>query len=168
MKIYLFIVLLFCFCGCSNKDPEYNFNEITKIDNKYIYKLKGNDQSPTGKIYKILKNGEKRYIGKLSKGIPFGDWKNLDETGKILEQIHFSNGIPGRKYVALYHGNGKKSLEGSYLHNKKNGLFAMYYENGIRSFRGEYLNGLGVGTWLYFDENGNEIKRINCSLEDCK
>ena len=44
----------------------------------------------------------------------------------------------------------------------------MYYENGIRSFRGEYLNGSGVGTWLYFDESGNEIKRINCSLEDCK
>jgi len=92
MKKYLFIVLFCWFCGCSDEDLEYNFIDITKIDNKYIYKLKENEQSPTGKIYKILNNGEKRYIGKLSKGIPFGDWKNLDETGNLLEQIHFSNG----------------------------------------------------------------------------
>tara|TARA_B100000424_G_C22846874_1_gene451682 strand:- start:193 stop:699 length:507 start_codon:yes stop_codon:yes gene_type:complete len=168
MKIHLIFLLLVWFCGCSNQNPEYDLNEIIKTESKYEYKLKGNDQSPTGKIYKILKSGEKKYIGELSKGIPFGDWKNLDEAGNVLEQVHFSNGVPGRKYVALYHKNGKKSLEGSYLRNKKNGLFAMYYENGIRSFRGEYLNGSGVGIWLYFDEDGNEMKRINCSLEDCK
>ena len=53
MKIYLFIVLLFWFCGCSNGDPEYNLNEITKIENKYIYKLKKNEQTPTGKFIKF-------------------------------------------------------------------------------------------------------------------
>ena len=92
MKKYVFIILSIWACGCSDKNIEYNLNEITKIDNKYIYKLKINDQRPSGEIYKILKNGDKRYIGKLSKGIPFGDWKNLDETGNVLEQIHYSNG----------------------------------------------------------------------------
>ena len=53
MKIYLFIVLLFWFCGCSNKDLEYNFNEITKIENKYIYKLKKMIKVQPGKFIKI-------------------------------------------------------------------------------------------------------------------
>ena len=168
MKKYLFIFLLVWIWGCLKKEIEYNFDEITKIDNKFIYTLKINNQRPSGKIYKILKSGEKLFIGKLSKGVPFGDWKLFNESGNILEQVHFSNGIPGRKYVALYHENGKKSLEGSYLHNKKNGLFVMYYKNGTRSFRGEYLNGLGIGIWLYFDQNGDEIKKINCSIEHCE
>ena len=60
-----------------------------------------------------------------------------------------------------------KSLEGSYLYNKKC-LFKMYYQSGINSFRGEYLNGSGVGMWSYFDNNGNLIKEIDCSIDDCE
>ena len=72
-----------------------------------------------------------------------------------------------RKYVIIYYDNGQKQIEGSYLYNKKNGLFMMYYKNGVKSFRGEYLDGSGVGFWSYFDKNGQIIKKIDCSTDNC-
>ena len=168
MKKYLFIALLVGVWNCSfdKKDPEYDFEELIKIKDEFIYKLR-NNQLPTGEVFKILKNGEKKYIGRLSKGVPYGDWSKLNNKGDILEKTNFTNGIPGRKYVIIYYDNGQKQIEGSYLHNKKNGLFMMYYKNGVKSFRGEYSNGSGIGFWSYFDENGQMIKKIDCSTDDC-
>ena len=168
MKKFLFNILLIGVWNCSfdKKDPEYDFEELIKIEKEFIYKLR-NNQRPSGKVYKILYNGEKKYIGKLSNGIPYGDWSKLNTKGNVIEKTNFTNGIPGRRYVVIYHDNGHKHIEGSYLHNKKNGLFIMYSKNGSKSFRGEYLDDSGVGFWSYFNENGNMIKKIDCSVEDC-
>ena len=170
MNKYLIVISFIFLCNCSIKDTtlEHNFEDLVKIEDKFIYLLKSNNQRPSGRVYKILNTGEKKYIGKLSNGVPYGDWAKLNNNGNVLEKINFLNGIPGRRYVAIYHDNGEKSLEGSYLYNKKNGLFKMYYQSGINSFRGEYLNGSGVGMWSYFDNNGNLIKEIDCSIDDCE
>ena len=168
MKRFLFIILFIGFWNCSldKKDAEYDFEDLIKIENEFIYKMRTNDR-PSGKVYMILNNGEKKYIGKLSDGIPYGDWSKLNTKGDVIERTNFTNGIPGRKYVIIYYDNGQKHIEGSYLHNKKNGLFMMYYKNGLKSFRGEYYDGSGVGLWSYFDENGKMIKKIDCSIENC-
>ena len=170
MKKYFYIILLFAFWNCGSKSSsiEYNIDEITQIDNKPLYKLITNNKMPSGKIYQILNDGQKKYIGNLSKGVPFGDWNKLNQNGQVVEKVHFSNGVAGRKYVAIYYKNGNKNLEGSYLNNKKNGLFSMYYENGTKSFRGEYSNGSGIGTWIYYDKDSNVVKKIDCSIESCE
>lgn len=168
MKRFLFSILLIGVWNCSldEKDAEFDFEDLIKIENEFIYKMRNNDR-PSGKVYMILNNGEKKYIGKLSNGIPYGDWSKLNTKGDVIERTNFTNGIPGRKYVIIYYDNGQKHIEGSYLHNKKNGLFMMYYKNGLKSFRGEYYDGSGVGLWSYFDENGKMIKKIDCSIENC-
>ena len=168
MKKYLFIILFNIFWSCSSEEKrdEYDFNDLIKTENEFIYRTL-NKQMPSGNVYKLLNDGKKKYIGKLSKGIPYGDWSKLNNDGDVLETINFVNGTPGRRYVIIYYDNGQKHIEGSYLKGKKNGLFKMYYENGIKSFRGEYSNDSGVGFWTYFDENGQMIKKIDCSLEDC-
>ena len=169
IKKYFYIILLLLSWNCSsNSSIEYNIDEITQIDNKPLYKLIANNKMPSGKIYQILNNGQKKYIGNLSKGVPFGDWSKLNQNGQVVEKVHFSNGVAGRKYVAIYYKNGNKNLEGSYLNNKKNGLFSMYYENGTKSFRGEYSNGSGIGTWIYYDKDSNVVKKIDCSIESCE
>ena len=168
MKKYLYIFLLFGIWSCSNekKIVEYDLNDLIKIENEFFYKT-FNNRAPSGKVYKILKNGEKKHVGKLSKGVPYGDWSKLNNEGDVLEIINFANGIPGRRYVIIYYDNGQKHIEGSYLKKKKNGLFKMYYENGVESFRGEYSNNFGVGLWTYYDEDGQMIKKIDCSEVDC-
>ena len=169
MNKYFYIILLLLSWNCSsNSSIEYNIDKITQIDNKPLYRLTINNSNPSGKIYQILNDGQKKYIGNLSKGVPFGDWSKLNQNGQVVEKVHFSNGVAGRKYVAIYHKNGNKNLEGSYLNNKKNGLFSMYYENGVKSFRGEYSNGAGIGTWIYYNKDSDVIKKIDCSVEDCK
>ena len=168
MKKYLFIILLVFFWSCllTEKSVEYDFNDLIKTENEFIYSTI-NNQTPSGNVYKVLNSGKKKYIGKLSKGVPYGDWSKLNDEGDVLEIINFANGTPGRKYVIIYYDNGQKHIEGSYLKSKKNGLFKMYYENGIESFRGEYSNNSGVGFWTYFDEDGQMIKKIDCSVESC-
>ena len=168
MKKYLLIILLYGFWNCSLKDQitEYDLNELIKSENEFIYKTFKNEM-PSGKVYKVIDSGEKKYIGKLSNGIPYGDWSKLNNEGDLLEIINFKDGIPGRRYVIIYHDNGQKHIEGSYIKNRKNGLFKMYYENGLESFRGEYLNDSGIGFWFYYDEDGKIIKKIDCSLEGC-
>lgn len=168
MKKHLLVILFYVLWSCSTEKQvnEYNLSDLIKIENEYIYNTLDNNL-PSGKVYKILKNGKKKYIGKLSKGIPYGDWTKLNNEGDVSEIINFANGIPGRRYVIIYHDNGQKHIEGSYIHNKKNGLFKIYYENGTESFRGEYLNDSGVGIWSYFDENGKIIKKLDCSINDC-
>ena len=168
-KKYFYIILLLSSWNCVSNDLiEYNIDEVTQIDDEPLYKLIANNKMPSGKIYQILKDGQKKYIGNLSKGVPFGDWSRLNQNGQVVEKVHYSKGVAGRKYVAIYYKNGNKNLEGSYLNNKKNGLFSMYYENGAKSFRGEYSNDSGIGTWIYYDKESNVVKKIDCSIESCK
>ena len=97
MKKFLFNILLIGVWHCSfdKRDPEYDFEELIKIEKEFIYKLRTN-QRPSGKVYKILQNGEKKYIGELSNGIPYGDWSKLNTKGNVIETTNFTNGIPGR------------------------------------------------------------------------
>ena len=69
MKKYFYIILLLAFWNCgnsSNSSIEYNIDEITQVDNKPLYKLITNNSNPSGKIYQILNDGQKKYIGNLS------------------------------------------------------------------------------------------------------
>ena len=84
MKKYFYIILSLLFWNCgsnSNSSIEYNIDEITQIDNKPLYKLTRNNSNPSGKIYQILNDGQKKYIGNLSNGVPFGDWSKLNQIG---------------------------------------------------------------------------------------
>ena len=112
MKRFLFSILLIGVWNCSldEKDAEFDFEDLIKIENEFIYKMRNNDR-PSGKVYMILNNGEKKYIGKLSNGIPYGDWSKLNTKGDVIERTNFTNGIPGRKYVIIYYDNGQKHMK---------------------------------------------------------
>ena len=61
---------------------------MIKIENEFIYKTL-NEQTPSGNVYKVLKNGKKKHVGKLSKGIPYGDWSKLNNEGDVLVHPFF-------------------------------------------------------------------------------
>ena len=77
MNKYLTVISFIFLCNCSIKYTtlEHNFEDLVKIEDKFIYLLKSNNQRPSGRVYKIL-NTVKKYIGKLSNGVPYGDWAN--------------------------------------------------------------------------------------------
>ena len=173
----LFIGLAFWSCTSDSKNDksktsliilnEYNIEQLIQIDETPLFNHKSTTQAVNGKIFQVLENDKKVYLGQLINGKPDGLWIKWSENGNKIEEGNYKNGLL-EGYFALYHPNGSKSLEGSILHGKKNGLFAMYHENGVRSFRGEYFDGIGMGKWVYYNEEGAKIRKKDCDFEECK
>ena len=181
MSRYLSILLIInlAFWGCTGESKnnksqttsittsEYNIEQLIQIDETPSFNHKTTNKVVNGKIFQVLENGEKVYLGQLVNGKPDGLWIKWSENGIKIEEGNYNNGLL-EGYFALYHHNGSKSLEGSILHSKKNGLFAMYHENGVRSFRGEYFDGIGKGKWVYYNDDGEIIRRKDCDEDECK
>ncbi len=146
---------------------EYNIEQINQIDETTSFNHRSSDQAVNGKIFQILENDKKVYLGQLINGKPDGLWIRWSENGNKIEESNYKYGLLNG-YFSLYHPNGSKSLEGSILHGKRNGLFAMYHENGVRSFRGEYFDGVGKGTWVYYNEKGKKVRKKDCGIDECK
>ena len=146
---------------------EYNIEQLIRMDETPSFNHKSTDQVVNGKIFQVLENDKKVYLGQLINGKPDGLWIKWSDNGNKIEESNYKNGLL-KGYFVLYHSNGSKSLEGSILHGKKNGLFAMYHENGVRSFRGEYFDGVGKGKWVYYNEDGAKIRKKDCDFEECK
>ena len=175
--LLLFIGLAFWSCTSNSKNDksktssitlnQYNIEQLIQIDDTPSFNHKTTSKAANGKIFQILENDKKVYLGLLINGKPDGLWIKWSENGIKIEEGNYKNGLL-EGYFALYHPNGSKSLEGSILHGKKNGLFAMYHENGVRSFRGEYFDGIGMGKWVYYNEEGTKIRKKDCDFEECK
>ena len=146
---------------------EYNIEQLIRMDETPSFNHKSTGQVVNGKIFQVLENDKKVYLGQLINGKPDGLWIKWSENGNKIEESNYKNGLL-KGYFVLYHSNGSKSLEGSILHGKKNGLFAMYHENGVRSFRGEYFDGEGKGGWIYYNEEGEKVRKKDCDFEECK
>jgi len=145
---------------------EYNIKQLTQIDETPLFTHKETTQEMNGKIFQVLENDKKVYLGQLINGKPDGLWIKRSVNGNKIKEGNYNNNLL-EGYFALYHPNGSKSLEGSILHGKKNGLFAMYHENGVRSFRGEYFDGVGKGKWIYYNEESEKIRIKDCDFEEC-
>ena len=82
-----------------------------------------------------------------------GEWKFYYNSGKIKGSGKFLNGdggnvgptgmpINGREGIwIVYHENGKKLQESSYVQGEIEGKFIRYYENGLKESERVYLNG---------------------------
>ena len=172
-----FIGLAFLSCTSDSKNDksktstitlnEYNIKQLTQINETPTFNHKKSNQAVDGKIFQVLENDKKVYLGRLINGKPDGLWIKWSKNGNKIEEGNYSNGLL-EGYFALYHPNGLKSLEGSILHGKKNGLFAMYHDNGVRSFRGEYFDGVGTGEWVYYNKDGTNIRKKDCDFDECK
>ena len=130
MKKYLLPILLIAFWSCmsdskndkskltSNTFNEYNIEQLTQVDETLSYNHKLTGEVVNGKIFQVLANDKKVYLGKLINGKPDGLWIKWLENGNKIEDGNYINGLL-EGYFALYHPNNSKSLEGSILHGKK-------------------------------------------------
>ena len=61
----------------------------------------------------------------------------------------------------MYHRDGKKNGEGTYVDKKKDGLWIYYGINGIKILEENYSKGVKTGVWKYYYENGRINKMEN-------
>jgi antitoxin component YwqK of YwqJK toxin-antitoxin module len=125
-------------------------------------------------------NKKLEQIGKFNKkGKPDGDWKWYFESGNILREETFINGLPEgemKEYddsgVVVTKGNfiegekdgfwflqdGDEREEGKYRGSMKDDLWKYFYSNGKVSHQGKYTEGLENGKHTYYYDNGRVMQ----------
>jgi antitoxin component YwqK of YwqJK toxin-antitoxin module len=121
------------------------YGKLTLFQNYKLGKLDGAFKKYSGDV--VIEEGI------YSKGLMNGEWKFYYNSGKIKGSGKFLNsdggnigstGMPinGREGVwVLYHENGKKSQESSYVQGKTEGKFISYHQNGNKEREGVCVNG---------------------------
>jgi len=122
-----------------------NTGKLTLFQNYKLDKLAGAFKKYSGDV--VIEEGI------YANGLMNGEWKFYYNSGKIKGSGKFLNsdggnvgptGMPinGREGIwILYHENGKKLQESSYVQGKIEGKFIKYYENGLKESERVYLNG---------------------------
>ena len=133
--------------GLKNGEWSYFDNEgkLTLVQNYKLDKLDGAFKKYSGDV--VIEEGV------YANGLMNGEWKFYYNSGKIKGSGKFLNsdgsnvgstGMPinGREGIwILYHENGKKLQESSYVHGKIEGKFISYHQNGNKEREGVCVNG---------------------------
>lgn len=113
-----------------------------------------------GKWNKTDASGRLIYQGEFIDDKPVGKFVYYDSTAKIKAISEFSeNGT--RAYATTFNRMGKKSSEGLYLNEKREGTWKFYSEEEILLSEEYYENGIASGTWKNYYQNGNLLEEIS-------
>jgi len=152
-------------------------NEIAALG----FKIKSDqeDMAKDGEKNILYDDGKLKYEGKVVNGKVDGIWHSYSETGYLLSDVNYKEGIvdgdanfyyesPGEKvkikihfkneqivgnYTEFYE-NGKLKADLEYNDGKPDGYAKFYYTSGILKINGEYKDGVKKGKWLYYTETG--------------
>jgi antitoxin component YwqK of YwqJK toxin-antitoxin module len=112
-----------------------------------------------GKWNKTDASGRLIYQGEFIDDKPVGKFVYYDSTGKVKAISEFSeNGT--RAYATTFNRMGKKSSEGLYLNEKREGNWKFYNEEEILLSEENYENGIASGIWKNYYQNGNLLEEI--------
>jgi antitoxin component YwqK of YwqJK toxin-antitoxin module len=89
------------------------------------------------------------YEGLFKDDVPVGIFKYYYADGKLKSTTDFINGTHKVK-TQLFHVNGKKSAEGEFIDQQKNGTWYYYSPQEILIKQENYKNGIPNGLWITF------------------
>lgn len=89
----------------------------------------------------------------FKKGKKHGISRRFYETGELLKQVEWQNGLQEGKYQVFYK-NGKPYMQCKYSNNLRNGLCLIYFQNGRVELEAAYKNNLRHGDWNYYNKEG--------------
>jgi len=145
---------------------------LESIDAQNIYSLTISDKDyfadtinyelviglPDGQYF-IYRDNSKQVLhsgGEIINGVKSGTWQWFYESGDIMREIEYSEGLFNGDYVA-YYPDGQRSLQIQYVNGVKNGLIQRWHKNGIKSFEGSFVKGIASGPTLFWSEEGTLI-----------
>ncbi len=73
----------------------------------------------------------------------------------MLSEFRDQEGIPSGNNI-LWHDNGQKMIECTFLNGKRDGVFQQWYPNGQIRSKCTYDNGILVGIFTIWYENGQK------------
>lgn len=123
-------------------------------------------------------NGQPRYAGQFSAGVPVGTFtyyhdngfrsaemayrgttgvclsKQYDEKGKLMAVGRYGADRQKDSLWVTFAFDGTKLEEVTYVAGQRQGAYVMYYPNGKVMERGTYLDDAKTGTWVRYRETG--------------
>jgi antitoxin component YwqK of YwqJK toxin-antitoxin module len=113
-----------------------------------------------GEWRKTDANGRLIYEGAFKDDKPTGTFTYYDSTAKVKAINEFS-GNGTKAHTITFNRFGKKSSEGNYLNEKREGLWQFYNDDEILIAEEFYENGIAAGTWKNYYMNGALLEEIN-------
>lgn len=119
-----------------------------------------------------------------AKGMKQGDWRKTDANGRLIYEGTFKDNKPTSTFTyydstskvkaisefsdhgtkartTTFNRFGKKSSEGTYLNEKREGLWQFFNDDEILIAEEFYENGIAAGTWKNYYMNGALLEEIN-------
>ncbi len=147
---YLFIFVLFL-SFYPFGETQAQTTEINRLDNKGMKQ---------GKWRKTNADGKLIYEGEFKNNLPVGQFTYYDSTQKVKAISLFSEG--GTKTQATtFNRYGKKSSEGTYINEKREGTWKFYNDDEYLIAEEFYENGIASGTWKNYYHKGALLEEIS-------
>lgn len=99
-------------------------------------------------------NGNLSGEGQVIDGSREGSWKLYYDTGEILAEVNFIEGVMNGEIVK-YHKNGQIKSEGRMIYGSNEGEAVAYYENGNLYQKINFKNNKWHGDYQFYYNNGN-------------
>lgn len=148
LSYILFFALLLSFYPFGKTEAQTN--EINQIDKKGLKQGIWRKTNPDGKLI---------YEGEFKNDLPEGKFIYYDSTQKVKAISLFSKA--GTKTEATtFNRYGKKSSEGTYLNEKREGTWKFYNEDEYLIAEEYYENGIPSGTWKNYYHKGALLEEI--------
>ena len=130
-----------------------DYNELEA--RKGIIYLKDSDAPYTGKMFRLYKNGQKKYEGQFRNGRQDGLYMEWHENGNKKRVSNFKEGkLDGLQ--TYWYENGKKEAESQFKNSKQNGEVKRWYENGKMWCKLNWKNGKMDGLSVMWHKNGQQ------------
>lgn len=111
-------------------------------------------EKPNGLFQFYYTNKQLKSVGKYSKGVKTGLWKNYNERG-ILRDSSFYNPDGAPQFIYHWYDDGTPAFRIIYKENKQR-VETSWHSNGQIMHYGRYSHYPSKdSTWIYFHQNGN-------------
>lgn len=151
-------------------DTKGNLTVTMLYENGAIVKSKVEDQPDVEIVNKYDDNNKLIYSGPFRNKIPVGVHRDFGKDGKVTNAyIYNDNGVLisegivdeagnyNGKFRDYYPGKVLKA-EGSYIDNRRTGIWKFYNLQGKVEQTGSYNNGRPDGLWKWYYENGSILR----------
>lgn len=82
-----------------------------------------------------------------------------DGTNQVYTFTEYRNGKKNGRYI-MYHDNGIKFIETTYLNDDYHGLFQSFYKNGNKLLEGYSMFGRQTGKWITYSKLFGKKKEV--------
>ena len=151
-RIYTISLFFFCllFSTYPFSEAEAQTTEINRLDNQGMRQGKWRKADTEGKLI---------YEGEFKDNRPDGKFTYYDSTQKVKAISLFSE-AGSKTQATTFNRFGKKSSEGTYINEKREGIWKFYNDNEYLIAEEYYENGIPSGIWKNYYHKGALLEEI--------